>query len=585
MSKALPRIKRRDFLKLSFAGFAALSFNKAGISFTPDTIARAAQLVSETMPNGVAAGDTTQTSTVLWARSTALGAVNFEVATADDFENIISSASATVEDALLPVKVAIGDLTPNTDYFYRVTDAAGSMLLGYFKTNAETETYAGLRFGATGDWRGELAPYPAIKNVPDRALQFMLGIGDTIYADYASPAVDKPQCETLEDYLMKHAEGYGSRYNINSWAGVRNTMSWIPTIDDHEVTNDYAGGADPATDERFTDDVPYINQSSLAQNGLNAFFAYNPIADTFFESADPRMDGAHQIYRYFTYGKDAGLIVTDARSFRDEAVAPLESLEDIGTVLGFLNSTFEDGRTMLGRDQLDALKRDLLDAKDKGLTWKFVVMPEPIQNLGPAAAQDRYEGYAAERAELLAFIHDNEIDNVVFIAADIHGTVVNNIAYRTGGFAPDTLINAFEISTGSVAFYEPFGPTVVDLAASFGLVSEEEIAAYDAADLDGKEAFVETLINSQVDALNLPLVGLDNQDMVDAELLEGRWTATSTFGWTEFEIDASSQELTITTYGILPYSPTEIVENTDEILAREPEVMQRFVVRPRNFSA
>ena len=32
------------------------------------------------------------------------------------------------------------------------------------------------------------------------------------------------------------------------------------------------------------------------------------------------------------------------------------------------------------------LKADLLDAQQKGLTWKFIAIPEPIQNLGPAGA-------------------------------------------------------------------------------------------------------------------------------------------------------------------------------------------------------
>ena len=578
-------IKRRDFLKLSFASFAALSLTQAGFKISSNSIAQAAQLASETMPNGVAAGDTTQTSAILWTRSTAMGDVTFELAAADSFEDVVSSATATVSDPLVPVKVSVTGLTANTDYFYRATDSAGSVVMGYFRTNADNDTYTGLRFGATGDWRGELAPYPAIKNVPSRDLQFMLGIGDTIYADYASPALDKPQAETLEDYLIKHAEGYGTRFDVNSWAAVRNTMSWIPTIDDHEVSNDYAGGASPESDDRFTDDVPYINQTSLAQNGLNAFFAYNPIADTVFESDDDRMNGRHKIYRYFTYGKDASVMVLDARSFRDEPVPQLESLDDIGAVLGFLNATFEAGRTMLGRDQLEALKADLLDSVEKGVTWKFVVMPEPIQNMGPAIAQDRYEGYGAERAELLAFINDNNIDNVCFIAADIHGTLVNNLAYRTGGFAADTLTSAFEISTGSVAFYEPFGPTVMDLALSFGLVTEEDIAAYDAGSWAEKEAIMEALTNAQVGALNYPLLGLDNQEEIDAELLEGTWTATSTFGWTEFEIDQATQVLTITTYGIEPYSPQEIIDNTDEVLAREPQVVQKFTVTPKNFSA
>lgn len=36
---------------------------------------------------------------------------------------------------------------------------------------------------------------------------------------------------------------------------------------------------------------------------------------------------------------------------------------------------------MLGTAQLDDIKADLRAAQDQGITWKFVMVPEPIQNL------------------------------------------------------------------------------------------------------------------------------------------------------------------------------------------------------------
>ncbi len=63
-------------------------------------------------------------------------------------------------------------------------------------------------------------------------------------------------------------------------------------------------------------------------------------------------------------------------------------------------------------------------------------VPVRIQTLGPPAAADRFEGYAAERTEILRFIDDNRIDNVVFVAADTHGTVTNNLTYQLGPGGP-----------------------------------------------------------------------------------------------------------------------------------------------------
>ncbi|NER30414.1 MAG: phytase [Symploca sp. SIO1C4] len=115
--------------------------------------------------NGIASGDTTQDSTVLWARSTFAGVVTFEYSTDAEFSTIVSIATATVTDINAPVKVEIEGLQSGTEYYYRVTDAAGATEIGQFETSAELGEQTGLRFGVTGDWRGELNPYPAINNV------------------------------------------------------------------------------------------------------------------------------------------------------------------------------------------------------------------------------------------------------------------------------------------------------------------------------------------------------------------------------------------------------------------------------------
>ncbi|MGK7957495.1 MAG: phytase, partial [Crocosphaera sp.] len=148
--------------------------------------------VPNSLINGIASGDTTQNSTVLWARSTFTGDVTIEYSIDANFSSVIATETLTVSDPTLPVKVEINNLNPNTQYYYRVTDSAGDTAIGEFKTAAELGTYAGLTFGVSGDWRGELAPYPAIANAVDRDLDFFVEHGDTIYADIESDAVKNP---------------------------------------------------------------------------------------------------------------------------------------------------------------------------------------------------------------------------------------------------------------------------------------------------------------------------------------------------------------------------------------------------------
>ena len=62
------------------------------------------------LPSGVAAGETTLNSVLLWTRSDEPGALRFDVATDADFQNIVPSADCSAVDALLPVKAAINGL-------------------------------------------------------------------------------------------------------------------------------------------------------------------------------------------------------------------------------------------------------------------------------------------------------------------------------------------------------------------------------------------------------------------------------------------------------------------------------------------
>jgi phosphodiesterase/alkaline phosphatase D-like protein len=539
--------------------------------------------------NGIASGDTTKSSTILWASSNVTGKIKFEYSTSPTFSNIIDTESGIVSDSLLPVKITVNGLIPKTTYFYRVTDAEGAIATGQFRTSAPEGKQTGLRFGASGDWRGELSPYPAIANAPARNLEFFLELGDTIYADYPSPNLNQPQAQSLEDFRTKHSEVYGVRLGKNFWADLRSSTSVLATIDDHEVINDFEGGTLAASDPRFNDTTPgrLINDTQLYEKGLQAFQDYNPLRDEFYRNTgDSRTSEERKLYRYNTYGSDAATFVLDARSFRDRGLPAISNPTDPAQVGSFLASSFTPNRTMLGQVQLDDLKRDLLRAEDKGITWKFVTIPEPIQNLGVVGASDRYEGYAAERTELLKFINENKISNVVFVTADIHGTLVNNLTYQQGPGQPQIPTSAFEISTGSIAFDAPFGPTVARLAAAAGLINPSQQAFYNSLPTNAaKDGFIKNLIDRQLTALGYDPLGLDKNlpntnGKIDAKLLQGEYLSTHTYGWTEFDINPANQKLTVTTYGIPFYTEAELKTNPSAVINRTPSIISQFEVNP-----
>ena len=243
---------------------------------------------------------------------------------------------------------------------------------------------------------------------------------------------------------------------------------------------------------------------------------------------------------------------------------------------------------MLGAKQLEDLQNDLITAQNTGVTWKFVMVPEPIQNLGVVFAQDRFEGYASERTALLRFIKDHDIRNVVFVTADLHGTLVNNLTYQELAFGPQIACDAFEIVTGPVAYDAPFGPTVVTLAAQLGLLSPGEVAFYnslpvrnDADDIpNDKDDFLKLVVNRQVAPLGYDPIGL-NGSSIPARLEAGDYIAVHTYGWTEFDIDQATRGLRVTTYGIQAYTRAEMEAAPQSIMSREPAIVSQFSVDAR----
>lgn len=525
------------------------------------------------LPNGVAAGDATATSVILWTRSTSSGKLIFRYWQAGK-PKATGNTLQINSDGNTPVKIEAIKLLPGTHYHYCVTDSSGHSASGNFKTPHEDRGHHGLRFGVSGDARGDNQPYYAMRNLPKRQLNFVVNLGDTVYADVLSPALPGiPQAETLEQFRAKHAEIYSAKQSLNAMADARASTLFYSVIDDHEVSNDFAGGAPVSSDNRFTadDKDQLINTTTRYRNGMQAFMDFNPMRATYYpQIGDTLTDARPQFYRYQRFANDAALFITDARSFRNAALtAPKPG--DAADLARFRMESFQEDRSLLGRRQLSQLLNDLDDAEAKGTTWKFVFIPEPIQNLSFIAAADRYEGYASERNALLKHIDTHNLHNVVFISADIHGTVVNNLTYQDTLGEPQIQTHSFEVTTGPWAYDAPLGPTAMQLLKEAQYLSAAQYALYQALAQPQQEDLLRRLLDLQLTTEGYDPVGLENS-LIAATLERGSYTATHSYGWSEFAIDAKSQRLRVTTYGLNPNRINSGIR-----------ILSQFVVKPRPF--
>ncbi|HEV8339156.1 MAG TPA: alkaline phosphatase D family protein [bacterium] len=405
--------------------------------------------------HGFAAGDVTPASAVLWTRRPPPLEVTAQVSSDPQFRSLVFSAEAapSAERGGFLKFTATG-LRPATRYYYRF-QVAGSVSseTGTFVTAPAPESRADVRLAFSGDidstnWsKGSPYSFGLLETLAAEPLDLFLLIGDTIYAD--SGLASQP-ARTLAEYRAKHLEARG----LPSLQRLMRRTPLIVIWDDHEVQNDF--------------DRETVDPARFAA-GHQAFLEAWPIAQ--------QPDG--RLYRTLRYGREVEIFVLDLRSYRTRQVnktpacmnppgsrrpdlAPTlpQSLRSFFAVVtsslaqpasaACLRALADPGRTMLGAVQKTWLKERL---QRSDATWKVIVSEVPVQEFF-AFPYDRWEGYAAERAELLRFIRGAGITNVVWLSADMHAVLVNDVRLSTFP-APDPT-GMKEVVAGPIAT-APFG--------------------------------------------------------------------------------------------------------------------------------
>ena len=306
-------------------------------------------------------------------------------------------------------------LKPGEQYFYRFYTCDENSPVGRFRTARPADSAEPVRIGFFSCQAFEAGFYTAHAGLaaePD--LDAVVCLGDYIYEKvfYNDPEArpdrtgrDKDgYVETLEEYRAKYA-----LYHTDSrLLEVRRKFPLIAITDDHEVEDNYAGGT-PGGEGR-EGGIPFAQRRN---NGYRTFFEHMP------RIRDPRE--ADRTYGSIPLGRHAELMLLDTRQYRDD--------QPCGDQF-FVPCTESEapGRTLLGAAQKQWLK-DRLAASPA--TWKVVANQVMIMSLdGPSRNEvnkDGWDGYAAERQELLEFLDQRKIQDVTFITGDIHTFLAGNV--------------------------------------------------------------------------------------------------------------------------------------------------------------
>jgi phosphodiesterase/alkaline phosphatase D-like protein len=514
----------------------------------------------------VASGDVTDNSAVLWTRAVTLEEVTLAIATDSDFSDTLMTVTRTPDPANdFTIKIDTagnGSLAPATRYFYRFESGGLLSPVGAFQTAPPADATAPLRFAFSGDSEGATRPHAIFATFPDDGLDFFIYLGDTIYADRPSPV---GIAETLGEFRAKYREmrervsSADPQYLLRALAAV---PFWCGG-DDHEVVDNFSGGAVRTTDDRFADSPlvdparpPLINNTRRYSDGMRAFGDYMPLREAVVDApGEMRSNGAPRRFRSFSWGRVARIIILDERSFRDAALPDGGSPFDRAASVAYVQLAADPARTLLGHTQLAWLKDELLAAQAAGQVWKFIANPEPIQNLSSLRASDRWDGYLAERNDILSFIAAHDIRNVVWLTTDLHLTLVNDLFYVDDlqanpsavleGSARHPAAGSFEIITGPLGFDPPAGAFIRPALAALNLAP---------AFFGASESNIAVALNTLLTQVGLNPLGLPPERV---NILQGpadplRAAVVDQFSYTV--IDADEQSATFTVRGIPAYT-------------------------------
>jgi alkaline phosphatase D len=169
----------------------------------------------------------------------------------------------------------------------------------------------------------------------------------------------------------------------------------------------------------------------------------------------------------------AELFLLDTRQYRDDQ--PCNPSDSFVSNPCPPTDYDKPGRTLLGAQQKAWLKGALSGSQAQ---WKLIANQVMITSLDAPPHNpintDSWDGYGAERAELIDFIGANGIDDVSFITGDIHTYFTGEVT-RTGRHGPtDGPVRATEFVCSAIT-----SPGIVDRVAD---TEPERVAAATASD-------------------------------------------------------------------------------------------------------
>ena len=402
----------------------------------------AADLSADPFTLGVASGDPTTESVILWTRL-AIDALNggavgdvdidvlWEVSSNNAFTDIVASGIATAESRYghsLHVDVP---LTSGEDsVFYRFRVGEYTSVSGRTRLAAPIGSSTPLKIAAASCQNYTAGFYNAYGDMVEQSPDVIAFLGDYIYEGGVG-TLDDTTVRLHNSDEPKDLVSYRNRYGLyKSDPLLQNAHAlcpWIITWDDHEVENNYAN----LTPQDAADVDGYAARRAAA---YQAWWEHMPVR------LDAPVDDSLKIYRQFAWGDLINMLVVDGRQYRDDQACG----DAVFQTTPACDEASLPTRTMLGVEQEMWVSNNI---NDPTKVWNVLANQTVMTDIRLGAAilnYDQWDGYAPDRDRILTDIVSQGVNNFVVLTGDIH---LAGVGQLTTNAAPTVSMGTEFVST------------------------------------------------------------------------------------------------------------------------------------------
>lgn len=289
-------------------------------------------------------------------------------------------------------------LTAGAEYFYQFRGQDTVSPVGRFQTLRPADSNQPVRIGfftCQGFTEGYYATH---RHLAAEDLDLVVCLGDYVY-EATVPGVRGIDLNLYPQVLSSMRAKYTLYRSDPNLRAMHAQHAFLPLWDDHEFRNNYSK-------DNWT--LPELFFQEKKSAAWHAWFERMPV---------PRYGGdMTRTYRSLKLGRTVELFAIDNRQYKDD-----QPCDDGGSIV--CAAADAPARSMLGPAQKTWLTEGL---RSSGARWKVLANPNMMMGMvtgaaGERAFMDTWDGYGAERTELLSLAAER-VSDLVVVTGDDHDT-------------------------------------------------------------------------------------------------------------------------------------------------------------------